>query len=217
MARIALLGAAGRIGAEIREEALRRGHEVTAVVRTAGRIEAAPGLQIVVADAYDADSLAAAIAGHDAFISAFSPDPTEPFEGKPERLRQAHEAILAGLRRAGIKRAILVGGVGSLWAEPGVLVVDSEEYGDHNAGPTRANLAILNGLREDGQDLDWTYVSPPRKIEAGERTGVFRLGQDDLLRDAEGVSRISRADFAIAVVDELEKNAHIQRRFTAAY
>lgn len=214
---VALLGAAGRIGAEILEEALRRGHEVTAVVRSEGRIEERPGLKVVVADAYDADSLAAALAGEDAFISAFSPDPGEPFEGKPARLRQAHEAIFAGVRKAGVRRVIVVGGVGSLWAEPGVLVVDSEEYGNHNAGPTRANIEILNGLRESGHDLDWTYVSPPRKIEAGERTGVFRLGQDDLLRDAEGVSRISRADFAIAVIDELEKNQHVQRRFTAAY
>lgn len=217
MAKIALLGAAGRIGAEIREEALSRGHEVTAVVRTPGRIEEGPGLRVAVADAYDADSLAPALAGHDAFISAFSPDPNEPFEGKPERLRESHEAILAGIRKAGIRRTILVGGVGSLWAEPGVRVVESEEYGTANRGPTLANIAILNGLVENGEDLDWTYVSPPRRIEAGERTGVFRLGQDDLLRDADGVSRISRADFAIAVIDELENNKHIQRRFTAAY
>jgi putative NADH-flavin reductase len=214
---IALLGAAGRIGAEILEEALRRGHEVTAVVRSPGRIAERPGLKVAVADAYDAGSVAAAIQGHDAFISAFSPDPGEPFEGKPERLRQSHEAILAGVRKAGVRRVILVGGVGSLWAEPGVLVVDSEEYGDHNAGPTRANLAILEGLRANGGDLDWTYVSPPRKIEAGERTGVFRLDKENLIRDADGVSRISRADFAIAVIDELEQGAHVQGRFTAAY
>jgi uncharacterized protein len=152
---IALLGAAGRIGAEILEEALRRGHEVVAVVRSPGRIEERPGLKVVVADAYDANGLAAAISGYDAFISAFSPDPNEPFEGKPERLRQSHEAILTAVRRAEIGRVILVGGVGSLWAEPGVLVVDSEEYGNHNAGPTRANLTILEGLRADGGDLDW--------------------------------------------------------------
>ncbi|MDB5724416.1 MAG: Rrf2-linked NADH-flavin reductase [Novosphingobium sp.] len=214
---IALLGAAGRIGAEILAEAQRRGHDVTAVVRSPGRIEEGPSLKVVVADAYDADSLAAAIAGHGTFVSAFSPNPDEPVEGKPERLRQSHEAILAAVRQAGVRRVILVGGVGSLWAEPGILVADSEEYGNHNTGPTRANIAILQGLRENGGDLDWTYVSPPRKIEAGERTGVFRLSDDDLLRDAEGVSRISRADFAIAVIDELEKNEHVQRRFTAAY
>ncbi|MCE7796142.1 NAD(P)H-binding protein [Sphingobium sufflavum] len=214
---IALLGAAGRIGSEIRQEALRRGHDVTAIVRTPGRIEAADGLSEAVADAYDADSIAAALAGQEALISAFSPDPSEPIEGKPERLRQSHAAILAGARKAGVKRVILVGGVGSLWAAPGLLVVDSPEYPQANRGHTLANIEILRGLREEGDDLDWTYVSPPRRIEAGERTGIFRLSKNDLLRDDAGESRISRADFAIAVIDELEKGAHVRGRFTVAY
>jgi len=217
MAKIALLGAAGRIGSEIREEALRRGHSVTALVRSGGRIVPEPGLEEAVVDAYDAASIAGAVAGHDLFVSAFSPDPGEPIEGKPERLRQAHDAILEGVRRSGVTRAILVGGVGSLWASPGVLVVDSPEYPQQNRAHTLANIAILHGLRAEGDDLEWTYVSPPRRVEAGPRTGVFRISGDDLLRDAEGESRISRADFAIAVLDEAENNAHVRSRFTAAY
>jgi uncharacterized protein len=214
---IALLGAAGRIGSQILNEALTRGHEVTALVRSPDRLAPRPGLSQRVVDAYDAASLAAALRGHDAFISAFSPDPAEPFEGKPERLRQAHKAILDGVRQAGVARVLLVGGVGSLWAAPGIRVVDSEEYGTANRGPTLANIDILEGLRADGQDLAWTYFSPPRKIEGGERTGVFRLGHDDLLRNAQGESRISREDFAVAVIDELERGAHIRQRLTAAY
>lgn len=219
MANIALLGAAGRIGSEIREEALRRGHRVTALVRTEGRIEPAANLSETVADAYDAASVAKAVAGHDAFISAFSPDPNEPFEGKPARLLESHKAIIAGVRQAGVKRLILVGGVGSLFAAPGStqLVVESEEYGTANRGPTLANIEIFNGLKTNGDDLDWTYVSPPRRIEAGERTGLFRIGTDTLLRDTDGVSRISRADFAIALLDELANNAFIRGRFTVAY
>jgi putative NADH-flavin reductase len=170
-----------------------------------------------VVDAYDAQSVATAVAGHDVIISAFSPDPNEPFEGKPDRLREAHAAILEGVRQSRVKRLILVGGVGSLWAEPGVLVVDSEEYGTANRGPTLANLEILDTLKADGSGLDWTYVSPPRRIEAGERTGVFRIGDDYLLRDENGVSRISRADFAIAVLDELGNCDFVRRRFTVAY
>lgn len=217
MAKIALLGAAGRIGSEIREEALRRGHRVTALVRKEGRLPAAPGLGETVVDAYDPASVAAAVAGHDAVVSAFSPDPAEPFEGKPARLREAHEAILGGVRQSGVARVVLVGGVGSLWHSPGVLVVDSPEYPQQNRAHTQANIAIYHGLVDAGDDLEWTYVSPPRRIEAGERTGVFRTARDKLLRDAEGESRISRADFAIAVVDELENNAHVRGRFTAAY
>ncbi|PNU05532.1 NAD(P)-dependent oxidoreductase [Novosphingobium guangzhouense] len=217
MARIALLGAAGRIGAELREEALLRGHQVTALVRTVGRVAPQPDLEEKVVDAYDASSVAAGATGHDVFISAFSPDPSEPLEGKPQRLREAHKAILDGVRQGGVKRAILVGGVGSLWASPGVLVVDSPEYPQQYRPHTLANIAILQGLVEEAGDLDWTYVSPPRRIEAGERTGVFRLGTDQLLRDPQGESHISRADFAIAVLDEVAKAAHVRRRFTVAY
>lgn len=215
--KIALLGAAGNIGAEIRQEALRRGHQVTAIVRTATRIPLEANLFVAVGDAYDEGGIAEIVSGHDAFVSAFSPDRSEPLAGKPDRLRQSHKAIIGGAQRSGVKRLVLVGGVGSLWAKPGVLVVDSDEYPLENRGPTLANAEILNGLSKSDNGLDWTYVSPPRRIEAGERTGRFRLGLDDLLRDENGESRISRADFAIAIIDELEKPAHLRRRFTVAY
>ncbi len=66
-------------------------------------------------------------------------------------------------------------------------------------------------------DLDWTAISPSADIQPGERTGVFRLGLDHLIQDAEGRSRISREDFAIAILDEIEKPQHIRKRFTAGY
>lgn len=215
--KIALLGAAGRIGSEIREEALRRGHEVTAIVRSTGRLEEKPGLAVVVADAYDAASLASAIAGHDVFVSAFSPDPAEPLKGKPARLKQAHAAILDGVRASGVRRVLLVGGQGSLWTSPGVLVIDAPDYPAEKRPHSVANVEIYRDLAIHHNDLDWTYVSPPGRIDAGERTGTFRTALDEFLRDENGVSFISRADFAIAIVDELENEAHIRRRFTVAY
>jgi putative NADH-flavin reductase len=215
--KIALLGATGNIGAEIRKEALARGHQVTAIVRSPGRLGAEPNLSIVTGDAYDAPGLTELLQGHDVFVSSFSPDRSEPFEGKPERLRQSHRAIVAAAAASKVGRFILVGGVGSLWHSPGVLVVDSAEYGTANRGPTLANKEILDWLKADSSGLNWTYVSPPRIIEAGERTGHFRLGLDDLLRDDKGVARITRADFAIAIIDEVEKPAHVRRRFTVAY
>ena len=217
MAKLALLGATGNIGAEIRKEALARGHQVTAIVRSKSRLAEEPNLSVVEGDAYDEAGLSAIIAGHDVFISAFSPDRGEPLEGKPDRLRQSHRAIVAAARSSKVKRFLLVGGVGSLWAAPDVLVVESQEYGHANRGPTLANKEILDELRQDQTGLVWTYVSPPRIIEAGDRTGKFRIGQDDLLRDPDGVSRISRADFAIAILDELERAAQLRRRFTVAY
>jgi len=94
-------------------------------------------------------------------------------------------------------------------------VVDSDFYpADHKAHTLR-NREILRSLKRGDHDLDWTYVSPPLSIKAGERTGRFRLGEDALLRDEAGESRISEADFAI--LDELDKGQSIRRRFTAAY
>jgi putative NADH-flavin reductase len=215
--KIVLLGATGNVGAEIRKEALARGHHVTALVRSASRLAEAQNLSVVVADAYDSDGLSRAVSGHDVFVSAFSTDRAEPFEGNPDRLRQAHRAIIDAAARSGVKRLVLVGGVGSLWYSPGVLVVDSPEYGQANRGPTLANKEILDGLIADGRGLDWAYISPPRIIEAGERTGKFRLGSDELLRDENGVSRITRADFAVALIDEVEHPKHVRRRFTVAY
>jgi putative NADH-flavin reductase len=215
--KLALLGATGNLGTEIRKEALARGHQVTAIVRSQSRLAAQANLSVVAGDAYDETGLVGVLRGHDAFISAFSPDRAEPIEDKPNRLRQSHRAIIGAAKRSGVKRFILVGGVGSLWYAPGVLVVDAPEYGHANRGPTLANKEILEWLKTEDHGLDWTYISPPRIIEAGERTGHFRLGLDDLVRDDKGLSRISRADFAIAAVDELENPAHLRKRFTIAY
>ena len=75
----------------------------------------------------------------------------------------------------------------------------------------------MHSLKRGEHDFDWTYVSPPLSIKSGERTGHFRLGEDALLRDEAGESRISEADFAIAILDELDRGQFIRRRFTAAY
>jgi uncharacterized protein len=76
-------------------------------------------------------------------------------------------------------------------------------------------MKALAALRSSG--INWTYFSPPMLITPGERTGKFRLGGDDLIKDAEGKSRISYEDYAVALVDELEKPAHERARFTIGY
>ncbi len=132
-------------------------------------------------------------------------------------IKAAHEALFAGALKAGVKRVIVVGGVGSLEASPGVDVVDSDFYPVEHKAHTLRNREILRGLKRGEYDLDWTYVSPPLDIKAGPRTGSFRLGDDKLLRDDKGESRISEADFAIAILDALEQGKAIRQRFTAAY
>lgn len=214
---IVIFGASGNIGSSLRKEALSRGHRVTAATRST-QLEPAPNLTTLSADISNADDVARIVAGHDAVISAYSPGLRNySAEDAAELIDKAHEALFAGVKRANVKRLILVGGVGSLEASPGVDVVDSDFYpADHKAYTLR-NREILRSLKRGEHDLDWTYVSPPLTIKPGTRTGRFRLGNDQLLRDAEGDSRISEADFAIAILDELDQGQFIRKRFTAAY
>lgn len=214
---IIVFGASGNIGSNIRKEALLRGHQVTAVTHST-ELPAEPNLTTVHASLADADEVAGLVAGHDAVISAYSPGLRKySADEAAELIAAAHAGLFAGVQKAGVKRLILVGGVGSLEASPGVDVVDSDFYpADHKAHTLR-NREILRSLKRGDVDLDWTYVSPPLTIKAGERTGTFRLGQDQLLRDANGESRISEADFAIAILDALEQHKFIRERFTAAY
>lgn len=214
---IVVFGASGNIGSNIRKEALSRSHRVTAVTRST-QLEPEANLTTLSADIANADDVARIVAGHDAVISAYSPGLRNySAEDAAELIRKAHHALFAGVKRANVKRLILVGGVGSLEASPGVDVVDSDFYPADHKAHTLHNREILRSLKRGEHDLDWTYVSPPLNIKSGTRTGRFRLGTDQLLRDAEGDSRISEADFAIAILDELDKGQFIRKRFTAAY
>jgi putative NADH-flavin reductase len=214
---ILVFGATGNIGSEIRKEALRRGHKVTAAINSR-TLAGEPGLTPVKADISDADDVTKLAAGHDAVISAYSPGLRNySAEEAADLIDKAHAALFAGVRKAGVSRLILVGGVGSLEASPGVDVVDSDFYPKGHKAYTLRNRDILRSLKRGDHDLDWTYVSPPLDIKAGPRTGKFRLGTDQLLRDSDGNSAISEADFAIAILDELANGRFVRQRFTAAY
>ncbi len=214
---IALFGATGNIGREIRAEALRRGKKVTAVVHNRP-LPAEQNLVSVKGDIANEDDVAKIASGHDAIISAYSPGlRSYTAEDAAVLIEAAHKALFNGAQKAGVKRVIVVGGVGSLEASPGVDVVDSDFYPKEHRAHTLRNREILRGLRRGDHDLDWTYVSPPLDIKTGPRTGSFRLGTDSLLRDEGGNSRISEADFAVAILDELDKSAFVKKRFTAAY
>lgn len=214
---IVIFGASGNIGSNIRKEALARNIRVTAVTRSSSLVPA-PNLTALNADLANTEDIAKIVSGHDAVISAYSPGLRKyPAEEAAEQIGRAHESLFEALKQGGVRRLILVGGVGSLEASPGVDVVDSSFYpADHKAHTLR-NREILHSLKRDEYDLDWTYVSPPLEIRDGPRTGQFRLGGDQLLRDTDGNSRISEADFAIAILDELEQGNFIRRRFTVAY
>jgi len=207
--KIALFGAGGMIGSRIAQEALARGHEVTAVVRTPGKLAAKHAkLKEVTGDAADAASVARVTAGQDAVISAIS-------IADQEGLLRATEAQIRGAKQSGAPRLLVVGGAGSLEVAPGLQVVDAPGFPDAYKAPALAHREALRVYRK--ADLDWTYLSPAAVITPGERTGKFRLGKDQLVADAKGDSKISAEDYAVAMIDEVEKPQHIRQRFTLAY
>ncbi|MDB5310153.1 MAG: 3 beta-hydroxysteroid dehydrogenase/Delta 5--_4-isomerase [Gemmataceae bacterium] len=210
--KILLVGGSGTIGQRVLAEAVKRGHAVTSVTRDPSRVPSQGGVTAVKGDALDPKSLADAASGHDAVVSAYSPGGQDP-----SRMVDAARAQIAGLKQAGVKRLIVVGGAGSLEVAPGVQVVDTPEFPAAWKDIALAHRDALEVYRKEGGALEWTYFSPPALIEPGERTGTFRVGSDQLLVDAAGQSRISAEDYAIALLDEVETPKHVRKRFTAAY
>ncbi|RZU00737.1 NAD(P)-dependent oxidoreductase [Rivibacter subsaxonicus] len=212
--KIALIGATGFVGSAVLAEALARGHAVTALARTPSKIAAQPGLAVVQADVLDASQVARAVAGHDAVISAYNPGWQEP---EIYRLfLQGTQAIVDGVRQAGLKRLLIVGGAGSLYAAPGLQIVDTPEFpAPWKQGALAARDALV-AIQKDGT-LDWSFLSPAVHVVPGERRGSYRLGADEPVMLDGKPSDISVADLAVAIVDEIEQPRHIRRRFTVGY
>lgn len=202
--KIAIIGATGNVGTRLVDEALRRGHVVTALARHASKLAARPDLHTRDVDVADAAALAAALAGHDAVISAV-------------RFVDADEASIAGpVKQAGVPRLLVVGGAGSLEVASGVQLIDTPEFPAAYKAEASAGRDFLNALRRENA-LDWTFLSPSALFMPGERTERFRLGGDALLVATDGKSSISMEDFAIAMLDEVERPAHSRQRFTVGY
>lgn len=210
--KITLIGATGTVGQRILREALQRGHQVTALVRDASKLKLQPGLKLVQGDIFDAATVAAAAQGSEAVLSSYGPPPDQT-----ETLIQATRALLQGVRQAGVQRFLMVGGAGSLLVAPGLKLVDADVFPEAYKPIARAHEQALEILYKEAADLDWANLSPAALIEPGERTTRFRLGLDQLITDAQGNSRITAEDFAIAFVDELEQPRHHRQRFTLAY
>jgi putative NADH-flavin reductase len=212
--KVALLGATGFVGSAILNEALSRGHTVTAIVRHPEKLAAREGLIAKAADVYDPAQLAGLFTGQDAVISAFNPGWKDP-NLYDDQVRGT-SSIIAAVKQAGIKRVLWVGGAGGLETGPGTRLVDSPDMPDWVRPGSLATTEALEQLRRQPQ-LDWSFLAPSANMHPGERTGKFRLGGDQLLVDADGKSEISVQDFAVAMIDELERPAHIRRRFTVGY
>ena len=212
--KIALIGATGFVGSAILQEALQRGHEVTAIVRNPEKVKPQPKLRPLKADVQKGDEVTRSVAGHDAVISAFNPGWSNP-DIYNQQVKGAR-SIINGVKNAGVKRLLFVGGAGSLEVKPGVQSVDLPEFPAEYKQGALATREALNLLRRE-PTLDWSFLSPSADLFPGQRTGKFRLGTDQLLADAKGESRISVEDYATAMLDEVEKPKHIRRRFTVGY
>ncbi|MEP7044165.1 MAG: NAD(P)-dependent oxidoreductase [Dokdonella sp.] len=212
--KVALFGANGHLGGAILHEALQRGHDIVAIVRDPQRLALEhPKLTVVAGNAGDAASFARAIAGADAVVASLSGRRDADAGAVPRNAR----VLLDALPKAGVGRLIWVGGAGSLEVAPGVRVVDDPGFPPAWKPESLAQAEALQVFRTSDAAVDWTYVSPAAQIEPGERSGHYRLGGDQLLVDAHGVSRITIADYAVAVLDRVEKDDARRMRVTVAY
>ncbi|WP_261546960.1 NAD(P)-dependent oxidoreductase [Burkholderia multivorans] len=206
---IALFGATGMIGSRIAAEAARRGHRVTALSRRPGA--AGDGIAAKAADLFDPASVAAALPGHDVVASAYGPK-----QDDAANVVAAVKALVEGARRAGLKRVVVVGGAGSLEVAPGQQLVDAEGFPAEYKAVALAHRDALDYLKTV-DDLDWTFFAPAALIAPGQRTGTFRTGTGKLIVDANGDSRISAEDYAVAFVDALEQRGFVREIATVAY
>ena len=215
--KLVIFGATGNIGRRIAAEALRRGHEVTGVVRDPSAVTPPdPRVRLVKGDATNADDVSAVVRGADAVVSAISPRPNP--RGLPAPSLAANtKALIAGLRRAHVRRVLYVGGASSLEVAPGKALADMPDFPEAYRAEAREGREALAKWREEGSGLEWTYLSPAAEIAPGDRSGHYRTTDDKLLLDAKGRSFISMEDYAVAVLDELEQPHHVGRRFGVAY
>jgi len=212
--KITVLGATGNAGSRVVAEALSRGHEVTAVVRNSAVTNNLPtGVRTLTGDAGNVEDVTRISAGQDVVISAIRPAP-----GHENDVIPTTRSLMDGLAKNGV-RLLLVGGAATLTV-PGTdgktviedsshLPLSARHIGKASADQLEVCLAETR--------VDWAYLSPAAEFVPGERTGNYRLGADELLLDAEGISKISMEDAAVVLLDEAERPRHHRARFTVAY
>jgi putative NADH-flavin reductase len=215
--KLVLFGATGNVGRRIAAEAANRGHTVVGVVRDPAAVASPdPRVTLVQGDATDAASVASVVQGADAVVSAISPRPNP--RGLPQpSLAENARALISGLREAGVGRVLYVGGASTLEIAPGRQLLDEPSFPEAYKAEALEGREALGIWRSEAQGLDWAFLSPAIEIGPGERTGTYRTTGEQLLFDANGKSFISFGDYAVAVLDELERPKHVRQRFGVAY
>ena len=202
--KIAVVGASGNTGSRIVAELARRGHAITAIARRPDKIAKLPNVTATRGDVDDQPSLTRLFSGHDIAISSVHFLDSDPVK------------LIAAARDSKVGRYLVVGGAGSLEVAPGVRLVTTPGFPVQYKAEAEKGAAFLELLARENA-LNWTFLSPSALFVAGERTGKFRLGTDQLLTGEGGKSWISFEDFAVALADEIEQPAHIRQRFTVGY
>jgi len=202
--KIAVIGASGNAGSRITAELARRGHAVTAIARNPEKIASGANVTPTKGDLMDQAALTGLLAGHDAAISSVHFLASDPVK------------LIGAAKESKVGRYLVVGGAGSLEVAPGVRLVTTPGFPVAYKAEAEKGAAFLDLLRAE-KELNWTFLSPSALFTAGERTGKFRLGTDQLLTASDGKSSISFEDFAVALADEIERPAHIRQRFTVGY
>jgi putative NADH-flavin reductase len=216
MKEIVLIGASGFVGSAILKEALDRGHKVTAVVRHPEKITTVhKNLIVKQGDVSSVETVSEVCKNKEAVISAYNPGWTNPniFE---DTLR-IYPIILEGVKISGVKRLLITGGAGSLFVSPGLRLMDSGAIPEAYLPAIKSLASFFLETLSIEKNVDWVFFSPAGILEPGLRTAQFRLGKDNLIVNEKGESRISVQDYAVAMIDELEKPAHHRERFTIGY
>ncbi|AHG76375.1 3-beta hydroxysteroid dehydrogenase/isomerase [Mannheimia varigena USDA-ARS-USMARC-1388] len=217
MKKIAVIGATGYVGTAVVKELAERGHQVVAFARNVEKVEQTKNVQAVAFDVENAN-FAEQLKGVDAVISAFNPGWTNPNIGAD--FTRGANAIIEAAKIAEVPYLLVVGGAGSLYVAPNLQVIDTPDFPKEIYDGANAARHLLNDLRER-RDVNWAFVSPPAMLGvtggySEERTGSYRLGSEELLMNDGIPAGISVADFAIAVVDDIEQKAHLFQRFTVS-
>lgn len=206
--KIGIIGASGKAGSLILKEALTRGHEVTAIVRDEAKVQI-QGSSVLEKDVFDLK--AEDIKEFDVVVNAFGAAP-----GKEHLHVDAGKILIEAMKGAPQTKLIVVGGAGSLFVDEAktIRVLDTPEFPKEYFA-TAYNQSKNLGDLQNATDIQWTFISPSAFFDPqGNRTGGYKLGKDNLLVNSKGESYVSYADFALAVLDEIENPQHINQRFT---
>ena len=213
--KLFLIGATGFVGTKVLDEALLKGHHVTALVRNPEKVIVKNDLLMLIkGDVFDEGALSKQFKGHDAIISAYNSGWKNP--NLYEDFKKGYHIILDAAKQSDIKRILVVGGAASLEVKPGVRVYDTPVIPKEFRPMVMGAMELLDEIKKE-HELDWTFLSPPSKLFSGERTGIFRLGKDNPVVDEKGENTISTGDLAVAIINEIEHPQFICQRFTVGY